>query len=101
MKEKMRTIKVFPDYCSSGLWEDGANIDKSEFDGMVPETALIALKYWHWIWEVCQDDDYNLTFSPRWHRQWWEDGKDIIDCLNRHTEHFHDIQFIYDVKEPE
>jgi hypothetical protein len=87
----MQTIKVFPDFMSSGLWlqRDGlphVNTDESEVAHFVPAEVIIALKYWHHIWEVCVDDDFNSTMSPRYKNEWHEDGRAIVAAMNKAAE---------------
>lgn len=91
----MRVIKVFPDYCSSGLWEGGANCDESEFEGVLNASDFVALKYWHFIWECFADDGCStklVKLSPSFWEQWVKDGKDMVDGWNTKQDVF---KFVY------
>ena len=81
----MRTITIYPDYCSSGLWnEDGANMCESAMEGIIPEELMMLLKYWHWTWEFFINDE---EVSPRPSHEakmiWYEDGQKIVDAFNK------------------
>lgn len=93
----MKTIvRVFPDYQSTGLWygpgPGGANMCESEVAHVIPEHMLIALKYWHHIWEFCIGDDYKSTMSGRYEAQWNADGQSLVDAMNACQDEF---EFIY------
>lgn len=83
MKEQLH---VYPDYCSSGLWFNGANYDPDEFN--IPPMTKLALKYWHVLWEQWDIDMPSLQPqfpSKQWingfYREWWEDGKVIAQSI--------------------
>lgn len=80
-----KQIRIFPDYCSSGIWSETGNMDESEIN--MDTATRLALKYWHWLWEVWDVDMHSLHPNPlsevwidKAYRQWWEDGKRIT-CL--------------------
>lgn len=92
----MRTIKVFPDYGSSGLWENHVNLDESEFEGVLSHTDLMALKYWHYAWEWNNNDgtpgnDRDKVPFRFW-AQWGIDGMDMVDAWNMKQSEF---KFVY------
>lgn len=88
----MKTIvKVFPDYCSSGLWENvsGANMDESELEHVLDTTDFIALRYWHEIWEFfIADGPASETYKQRWN----EHGKQLVEEWNKKQDK---VQFVY------
>lgn len=90
-------IRVFPDYCSSGLWEHphGANLDESDVEHVVPKVIMIALKYWHRTWEGSEEywtDHVDSKAVQRYVEQWQQDGKDIVQAMNECQDEF---EFIY------
>lgn len=98
----MKTVKVFPDFLSSGLWlvtdkpYRHINIDESDVSHFVPPVVMIALKYWHHIWEIMVDDDYNSTMSAMYLEQWHDAGEVIVDALNKAAmDAGEDYEFIY------
>lgn len=96
LKDNMRTIHVFPDYCSTGLWENHVNMDESYFTEALDPTDFIALKYWHNVWEFNVNDGTpgNDTdkLRPSYWRQWGKDGKAMVDSWNAKQSIFH---FVY------
>lgn len=91
-----KTIRVFPDYASSGLWESnpeggGVNMDESEVAHCVPTHLMIALKYWHRCWE-----DYGEGWAEQvgsiYADQWEQDGITIVDAMNACQDEF---EFVY------
>lgn len=74
----MAKIKVFPDYCSTGLWdkETGANIDVPRY---VSDELRIALKYWHDNWEFFITPG---SCSPLYYLRWQDDGRTLTKRLN-------------------
>lgn len=94
-------IRVFPDYCSSGLWESyseggGANMDESEVAHCIPAHLMIALKYWHMVWE--DHIEYwatKMLVDDRVKRhvlQWEQDGITIVAAMNACQDEFN---FVY------
>ena len=91
----MQIVKVLPDYMSSGLWDDGKNMDESEFDGILSISDLLALKYWHHIWEMFALDEFNpsgINMSEKFWNDWSRDGRDMVAEWNSKQK---DIQFVY------
>lgn len=70
----MKTIKIFPDYCSSGIWSEYGNMDVSQIN--IDKMTELALYYWHWMWEKWELDSSFPTHSwiEKHYAQWWEDG---------------------------
>lgn len=102
----MKTVLVFPDYCSTGFWllheclespigSTHVNCDGEDFG--LPAEILIAVKYWHHTWELCQDKDYNSIMSHSYFREWMEDGKALVQAMNNFST---DYNFVYGVEEP-
>lgn len=91
MKE---VIRVFPDYCSSGLWHgrDGANMDEEEFLDVLNRADLIALKYWHSAWEWSMDSVEGCSLSKRWQENWEQDGQLLVNLWNAKQDKY---QFVY------
>lgn len=77
-------IKVFPDYMSTGCWnEDGANCDVPECVGVA---NMLALKYWHEIWEYFIADNFEeneRTASPEYIALWADDGEALVVEFNK------------------
>lgn len=97
----MKTIvKVFPDYCSSGVWLDGYNCDPDELE--VSPALQLALKYWHEAWEfiIAEDtddfgDDHPImkkkmtdAYVARWH----EDGRKLVEMMSAENDKY---EFVY------
>ena len=73
------TIRVFPDYMSSGLWlTTGANIDVEYLENAVHPYLLLTLKYWHAAWEYGNIDCKSTTYR----QQWNTDGQFLVDSMN-------------------
>lgn len=77
-------VKVFPDYCSTGVWlPDGCNAEPDEL-GISPSLQL-ALKYWHEVWEFniadIGDDRFNPRTSERYVNRWIDDGKKLAELM--------------------
>jgi len=99
-------IRVFPDYCSSGLWSETGNVEPEEL-GITDAGIILALKYWHWIWEfeIAKSEPENWEFDHRkFHglsdygvKVWKEDGQKIVDELN--TKYGDKYEFVYDIDE--
>jgi hypothetical protein len=77
-------FEVFPDYCSTGLWDadTGWSIDA---DSICDELDLFAqglfagLYQWNWVWEMSED-----TFSDTGLALWKEAGAKLVVALNMH-----------------
>lgn len=76
-------IRVFPDYCSSGLWDEHGNLDERDFESVLSASQLLALKYWHQIWEASMGS-YGLScsYSKLWQDKWEADGKALVTSFN-------------------
>ena len=44
-----KQIRIFPDYCSSGIWGETGNMCESDIN--MDTATRLALKYWHFTWE--------------------------------------------------
>jgi hypothetical protein len=95
-------IEVFPDYCSTGLWdaETRASIDPSEVDptacDAIAQALFAGLRQWHWTWE------YMFTqyrFSDTTARIWASDGASIVAGLNAHYAGVHAFNYRTDLLE--
>lgn len=95
----MKTVRVFPDYESTGLWEGakpgGSSMSLSDFEGSLSPIILMALKYWHHTWELSE-----LGMSKRYFDEWQEEGRNLVEDMNMHpnnTEYyFIYVESIYD-----
>lgn len=98
----MKTIKIFPDYCSSGIWdENGASMDISEIN--IDDITKTALYYWHWMWEKWELDlGLHSAPSKKWledvYKQWWEDGAAIAREIQKQNP---ELLVVYDADKPE
>ncbi len=86
-------IKVFQDYSSSGLWidepgsnEHGMMIDHEDISHVIPEHLIIALSYWHDMWDFHMsnptDDPEHKSMSRSYIDKWYADGQKIVDAMN-------------------
>lgn len=89
-------IKVFPDHCSTGLWNTAShgNIDP-ELVGICDPALLLALKYWHWTWEHLLIEG---RLSQRAAQSWLRDGEQLTALLNERYRGQH--EFIYAARSP-
>ncbi len=85
------TIRVFPDYCSTGIWSMTANISPESI-GIRDHAILMALKYWHWTWEFLIVDG---KLSKSACQTWKADGQKLVDQLNR--QYGKKYNFVYNV----
>ena len=88
-------VKVFPDYCSTGLWmPQGCNVEPSEL-GISPGLQL-ALKYWHEVWEFTlsglDDDRIMHRVSERYVSRWVDDGKKLAELMSAENDKY---EFVY------
>lgn len=97
-----KIVKIYPDYCSSGLWdENGASMCDGEIN-MTPITQ-VALKYWHWTWEKW-DIDQSLTDAPPEHwlagcyKDWYDDGVLVTQAIQEQNPEL-EIQYKADTPE--
>jgi len=97
---KKETIRVFPDYCSSGLWTDTYNTEPEDL-GITDKGILIALKYWHHFWEFNiakgGQEDVECKVSNLGISNWKKAGKEIVKLLNKN--YGKKYKFIYQVDE--
>lgn len=90
-------IRVFPDFMASGFWktpEDGHGmIEASQFEGIVPDALLLAVKYWHEVWEFIIADEFKeYKCSAKYKNRWEEDGKYLVELMSQAQEVYN---FIY------
>lgn len=111
----MRTVYVFPDFTSSGLWEQECgghviSLDVSDVKEYISEVCIVALKYWHFVWELTYDYNEGKTgMSREYYQEWYKDGQKIVDTMNSSRENTEYgwaedgrvIDFILDADKPE
>lgn len=89
-----KEIRVFPDYCSTGVWFDYGNVEPQSLG--ISEGLQLALKYWHDTWEfaITRWGDETLTplVSQRYIDRWNEDGKKLCELMSKENDKF---VFIY------
>jgi hypothetical protein len=89
-----KTILMFPDYMSSGLWKDHVNVEPSSL-GVSPELQL-ALKYWHEVWEFViaynDNDNRKWTVSKSYIERWMQDGNKLAKMLTKQSKKY---KFVY------
>lgn len=95
-----KVLRVFPDYMSSALWNETANVDVDDYN--IPPITKVALKYWNDVWESWEIDLQLTTPDKGWithyYRQWWEDGKAIAQDIQASNP---DIDVVYMADTPE
>lgn len=99
-----KQIRVFPDYCSSGVWnENGAEVGTEVLN--IDKTTSIALKYWHWMWEQWEIDlqipsatPFQRSWIEQVYGEWWNDGKAIAEAIAQQNP---DIDVVYEADTPE
>jgi len=81
-----KQLRVFPDYCSSGLWSEIGETSVEAYN--ISTMTKLALKYWHVLWEQWDIDMPEIREgvpSKQWihgfYREWWEDGKAIAQDI--------------------
>lgn len=84
-------VKVFPDYCSTGLWLNGANADPDELG--ISEGLQLALKYWHEIWEFgislyTDSDIESPALYNQYTERWKTDGKKLCELMSQENDKF-------------
>ncbi len=92
----MRVIKVLPDYCSSGLWEGNINLFEENFSSVLTFTDLMALRYWHHMWELYADDGTpkgERKLSELYWDNWSQHGQALVDAWNAKQNEF---LFVYE-----
>jgi hypothetical protein len=92
----MKTVKVFPDHCSSGLWnEEGANMCESTLEDILDPVDFIALKYWHSTWEFLLSGfplHKDIKMREGYFKRWNKDGQAMVDCWNAKQDK---VKFVY------
>lgn len=73
--------KVYPDYQSTGFWVEG--VCNCEVPDYFPDELKIAIKYWHYVWELTQDHNCESVMSKMYKEEWNEDGKKLVNLMNR------------------
>lgn len=98
-----KQIRIFPDYCSSGIWSETGNMNESDIN--MDTATRIALRYWHVLWEQWDIDMPSLqpSFpSKQWiegfYKEWWEDGKTIVEAIAQQNQHL-DVVYMADTPE--
>jgi hypothetical protein len=78
-KKSNDVIRVFPDYCSTGLWSSTGSVSLGEL-GINDSILEIALRCWHQIWElqICED-----LLSVHGINKWLKDSQIIVDYMNK------------------
>jgi hypothetical protein len=79
--------EVFPDFCSTGVWDQksGVNVDVPDY---MPNVVQMALKYWHFTWETyiaTYHPDETSKCSRAFFNEWQEDGEAITDVMNHYA----------------
>ena len=73
-------IRVFPDYCSTGLWhEDGYNMDPPSD---VPPELVTRLEQWHTVWSQILVKQH---CTNQYRQQWLDAGGALVLALNEST----------------
>ena len=88
-------IRMFPDYCSSGVWgwNDGVNLDQEQLG--ISSALKLALKYWHSYWEYYIADSLHEDtpkISDYYIKQWHADGKKIAELMTVENDTY---EFVY------
>lgn len=90
-------IRVFPDYCSSGVWGSGdnrGNMDPEELG--ISEGLQLALKYWHDYWEatIVQFDENgeSIRIGQYYIDKWITDGKKLCELMTAENDRY---EFVY------
>lgn len=80
-------IRVFPDYCSTGLWRsrDGSNVDLNTI-GIEDKALEIALILWSSNWEnvIAADhwkEDCTYVHAP-YYEWWYNTGEELVTYMN-------------------
>ena len=80
----MKTYKVFPDYCSTGLWDSETGVSE-DIPKYIPIQLVIMLRMWHELWEFAIADyvrAHKSKMSWQYIERWDEDGRYIVYLLN-------------------
>lgn len=82
-------IRVYPDYMSSGLWdESGTNLDEDKFRDLLGYSNMMALRYWHETWEFLGEFGMSSSYWQRWQ----EDGRKLVEEFNKCQDKY---EFVY------
>lgn len=77
-KKGLKIVKVFPDYCSTGLWLEHRNVSLDEIS--IEDTLLeVALRNWHQVWELEITTD---KLSVNGINTWLQDAIVIVQYMN-------------------
>lgn len=82
----MKTVRIFPDYCSSGIWTDEGNTSLTCL-GIQDDVIEIAMRNWHNVLEYILVEDCRKLFSDEFYKKWVKDGEKIVTYLN--NQHVH------------
>lgn len=74
----MKEYEVFPDYCSTGIWDLYGCVDIPDY---VSVELKMLIEYWHGYWECAIDKDFEFYPYFNW-VIFKEDGIKIVDLLN-------------------
>ena len=87
-------VRVFPDFCSSGLWSEKPSVNywSEDFLDVLSPIDLLALKYWHLSWEMSMDFENGCKNNLSWQAQFEKDGQTIVDAWNAKQDIY---EFIY------
>ena len=97
-----KIVKVFPDYCSSGLWDErGVGVNERKMH--ISKLLRIALEHWHYQWETWQIDMGSEKPPAKvwlniFYRHWWDNGKIIAEHLQEENP---DLEIQYKADTPE
>ena len=93
-------LEVFPDYCSTGLWntETRVSVDPAEVGSIENDAVALGLfaglRQWHWMWEfmVCES-----RLSDTATDSWANDGAALVGALNKHYAGKHTFMYCTDL----
>ena len=78
----MKTIKVFPDYCSTGLWDESGAETSLEKLNINDPCANLSLKGINKVFEYIEPDDKDSEGISQWRNTINSLTKDIAGYLN-------------------
>lgn len=87
-------IKVYPDYMSSGLWDNcGDPLDGLDLPALLGYSNMMALRYWHETWEfLAEFGDRKSPMSSNYWTRWNSDGRKLVEEFNKCQDKY---EFIY------
>lgn len=92
------TYEVFPDYCSTGLWDKESG-RMAEIPDWLPEVVKIAIKYWHLTWELFVSCGYMPDDAPRCSKEffddWQRDGVELTAVMNSFAGQIQDVNVVF------